>query len=430
MLDFRQAPPLSIPLRFMLTAPLFGIAGASLLLWAGADALHSRWQPVTFATLHCFTAGFMMQAMVGALWQVMPVVGGVVIARPMLVATVSHGGLTAGATLLVLGMLGASFSSPSMVTVGAALMTVSIAVFVAASLPGLLRSGLRGESARLLALALVGLGGTAVAGLVLARSLFGGQPYDDVLGLIDLHATWAFAGWGLPLAAAVALQFVPMFYMTANYPKLADVYLAALALVLLLSLCAMFFAISWLKLAGLAIASLGALGFAGVTLWRFARRRRPRSDATSTGWQLAMASVIGSVVLLAARTLPIDAPSASAVELAFGALMVLGVFVTLIGAMLMRILPFLASLHLAAEGGGWRLDRAPGDRSQRAQVWLQAIAALAVALAAALPGLARWAAALLLASQLLLARNILGYAWALRCAKRKLSVDADRRTVS
>ena len=420
MLDFRQAPPLSIPLRFMLTAPLFGIAGASLLLWSGADALHSRWQPATFASLHCFTAGFMMQAMIGALWQVMPVVAGVVIVRPALVAALSHVGLTVGATLLVAGMLGTTFSSPVMVTAGAALMTASIAIFIGASLPGLVRSGLRAESARLLALALVGLGGTAVAGLVLARSLFGGQPLDDIAGLIDLHATWAFAGWALPLVAAVALQFVPMFYMTTSYPRLADVYLGALGLALLLSLCAMFFEISWMRLAGAGVACLGAIGFAAVTLWRFARRRRPKRDATSIGWQLAMTAVLGSVVLLVVRVLVAETPFSSTMELAFGALAVLGVFVTLIGAMLMRILPFLASLHLAAGGGGWRLDHAPGDRAQRVQVWLQAIAAVTMASAAALPELARWAAALLLASQLLLARNTWGYAWALRRAQRKL----------
>lgn len=420
MLDFRQAPPLSIPLRFMLTAPLFGVAGASLLLWSGADALHSRWQPATFASLHCFTAGFMMQAMLGALWQVMPVVAGVVIVRPSLVAALSHVGLTGGAMLLVLGMMGATFSSPVMVTAGAVVMTASIAIFIAASLPALARSGLQAESARLLALALVGLGGTAVAGLVLARALFGGQPFDDIAGLIDLHATWAFAGWALPLVAAVALQFVPMFYMTGNYPRFADIYLVTLILALLLSVCAVIFANSWLRLAGAAIASLGAVGFAGVTLWRFARRRRPKRDATSIGWQLAMTSILGSVVLLAARLLATETPFASPLELAFGALAVLGVFVTLIGAMLMRILPFLASLHLAAGGGGWRLDHAPGDRAQRAQVWLQAIAAVAMALAAALPELARWAAALLLASQLLLTRNIWGYAFALGRAQRKL----------
>ena len=420
MLDFRQAPPLSIPLRFMLTAPVFGVAGSALLLWAGADALRSRWQPVTFAALHCFTAGFMLQAMIGALWQVMPVVGGVVIARQGLVAAVSHAGLSAGAALLVLGMLGASFSSPAMVTVGAALMTASIAIFVAASLPGLVRSGPRRESARLLALALVGLGGTAVAGLALARSIFGGEPLDDIAGLIDLHAIWAFAGWGLPLVAAVALQFVPMFYMTGDYPRLADAYLVALGLALLLSLFAIFFASSWMRLIGAAIAAVGAVVFASTTLWRFARRRRPRRDATSTGWQLAMASVLASEALLIVRVLAARTSLASSLELAFGALAVLGVFVTLIGAMLMRILPFLASLHLASGGGGWRLDRAPSERAQRAQVWLQAIAAVAIATAALLPELARWAAVLLLASQLALARNVWGYAWALRRAQRKL----------
>ena len=126
--------------------------------------------------------------------------------------------------------------------------------------------------------------------------------------------------------------------------------------------------------------------------------------------------------MLGVRLLAPETRFASTLELAFGALLVLGVFVTLIGAMLMRILPFLASLHLAAAGGGWRLEGAPGERAQRAQVWLQAIAAVAIASAATFPELARLAAVLLLASQLLLACNIWGYAWALRRAQRKLLV--------
>ena len=418
MLDFRQAPPLSIPLRFMLTAPLFGIAGAALLFWAGADALQSRWHPVALAALHCFTAGFMLQAMIGALWQVMPVVGGVVIAYPAPVAGITHVGLTLGAVLLVQGMLGQFAASSTLLVVGAMLMGGAVAVLIAASLPGLVRTRLGAESARLLALALLGLAGTVAAGFMLAWILSGGESVGDVAILIDLHATWAFAGWGLPLVAAVALQFVPMFYMTPAYPRLANAYLVGLALALVLAGGA-YLDGSWAMRSGAVLAGLLACGFAAATLSRFAHRRRPRRDATLIGWQLAMISSLIAVALLVGSLVLSHAPPAQALELAFGAQAVLGVFVTLIGAMLLRILPFLASLHLAAAGGGWRLDRAPGERGQIVQVGLQWLAAAAVALAAFVPDLARLAAALLLASQLALARNVWGFAWALRRAMHK-----------
>jgi hypothetical protein len=42
-LSFEQAPPISVPFRFFLTAPLFGMAAGLLLLWQGPAALASRW---------------------------------------------------------------------------------------------------------------------------------------------------------------------------------------------------------------------------------------------------------------------------------------------------------------------------------------------------------------------------------------------------
>ena len=36
--DFEQTPPLSVPYRFFLTAPLFVVAAGLLLAWLGQDA--------------------------------------------------------------------------------------------------------------------------------------------------------------------------------------------------------------------------------------------------------------------------------------------------------------------------------------------------------------------------------------------------------
>ena len=43
-LSFEQAPPFSLPLRFFLTAPLFLLA-AAILIVLSPDALASRWTP-------------------------------------------------------------------------------------------------------------------------------------------------------------------------------------------------------------------------------------------------------------------------------------------------------------------------------------------------------------------------------------------------
>ena len=99
-LSFEQAPPLSVPFRFFLTAPLFGIAAGVLLLLQGEGMLASRWIPATLAATHLMVVGFMLQAMCGALLQFVPVAAGGNIWRPQLVAGLVHPLLIAAAGLL------------------------------------------------------------------------------------------------------------------------------------------------------------------------------------------------------------------------------------------------------------------------------------------------------------------------------------------
>ena len=86
---FEQAPPVSVPLRFLLTAPWFAVLAGALLAWAGPDALASRWTPALLGVTHLLTLGFMATAMVGALLQILPGAG-------LLAAS----GLTLGVSLL------------------------------------------------------------------------------------------------------------------------------------------------------------------------------------------------------------------------------------------------------------------------------------------------------------------------------------------
>ena len=55
LLSFEQSPPISAPLRFFLTAPLFGMLAGALLLWGGPDLLASRWTPGALALTHLIT---------------------------------------------------------------------------------------------------------------------------------------------------------------------------------------------------------------------------------------------------------------------------------------------------------------------------------------------------------------------------------------
>src|ERR1019366_10526318 len=113
-LSFEQAPPISVPYRFFLTAPLFGSVAGLILAWLGPAALESRWSPGALAMTHLIVVDFMLQAMCGSLLQFVAVVAGANIWRPRLVATLVHPLITAGAGVLSTALfLGAGGLFPS-----------------------------------------------------------------------------------------------------------------------------------------------------------------------------------------------------------------------------------------------------------------------------------------------------------------------------
>ena len=64
-----QAPPLHLPLRFFLTAPLFGVGAGLLLAWKGAELLLTPWSFPTVGLVQLSTLGFLTTVMLGALDQ-------------------------------------------------------------------------------------------------------------------------------------------------------------------------------------------------------------------------------------------------------------------------------------------------------------------------------------------------------------------------
>ena len=90
LLSYEQSPPLAAPFRFFLTAPCCGVLAGLLLIVYGEDALVMRWTPAALALTHAVTAGLMLQAMLGALIQILPVVVGVNLAAPGALARRVH----------------------------------------------------------------------------------------------------------------------------------------------------------------------------------------------------------------------------------------------------------------------------------------------------------------------------------------------------
>jgi hypothetical protein len=406
-LSFEQSPPLSVPLRFFLTAPLFGIAAGLLLAWGHADIFASRWTPAALATVHLTTVGFMLQIMTGALFQFMPAAVGANLpwARPA--ARLIHATLGLGGLALVTGFL---LGAPLPLEAGALGVGLGMLVLVALGLTALARRSALGPTVPALRLALAGLAAAIVAGATLALVRAGYAPVSAAV-LSPRHVGWALGGWGLGLLAAVAWQVVPMFQLTPPYrPALARAYTWVLAAVLVAGAAPVFGAAALLY----GLAALAA-AFAIHTLLLQARRRRARTDATFRFWQLAMVALLAAVP---AAVLGVELAQESLVQLA-GILLLVGVFPAVMMGMLYKIVPFVIWLNLKN-----RVRHAPQmpkiipEAIQARHVQLHLAALLALLPAPWLPVLAVPGGLLLAASNLWLLRALVG---ALRCHRESMA---------
>lgn len=349
LLSFDQAPPISAPLRFFLTAPLFAIAAGVLLLWSGPDLFASRWTPAALALTHLITVGFMLQVMLGAMQQLLPVMAGANIARPLLVARVVHAAITVGGVLLVAAFL--TFK-PFLFGCAVAFLATGVMTFVIAAACALYGVPTTSPIIRGLRLGLVGLCVTVSIGLLNAVSL-GWSLGVPLAKLANVHLGWGFVAWGCAMLGAVGFVAVPMFQQTPNYPGWfgRGFAVSALAVVALWTVAEL---TGWERSA--LVLSMGvvlvAATFAWTTLNLQRMSKRPKLDAVQLLWRVAMVSalVACSLWMLARGFAPLA--QWQGWPLLFGTLLLFGGFMSVIVGMLYKIVPFLVWLHLQNRGRG------------------------------------------------------------------------------
>jgi len=378
-LNYGAMPSIWVPLPFLLTAPCFVFAAAVLLMWHGEAALGSRWTPLTLAMTHLMTLGFLTMTIVGALFQILPVVAGTAIALAGPVAALAWGGLAAGTVLLssALGLgLGAGAYVAAAAMLGLAGLLVLAAVGAAVShrvAPAAqpLLAGVR--------LAISGLAVTMGLGAALALYL-AGLGTLDVLLFTDVHASWGLLGWIVALTAAVSFQVIPMFQGTPVYPRVLEHGLPALLFLLLLawSAAAMLEAPAVQLVAEIGVGAL-LLKYAATTVLFFYRRKR-KADVGTCYWSLAMACLALAVLV---HFLPLEHDQRA---LLTGLLVIAGFGMSAVNGMLYKIVPFLVWYHLQCAP---RAGRVPGvksivDEARALRQWRWHVVALGLLLAAPL----------------------------------------------
>lgn len=344
-LSFGGNPPLSLPLRYFLSAPLFAALAAALLAWQGETALLTRWSPQTLAITHLMVLGCLSMTMIGALLQMLPVVAGIEVPRVHPVGAVVHVCLCVGTLALA-----AAFwhGSPPLFRIAMALLLAGLMLFVGACTVAMWQYHLPGSGAVVagIRLALASLVLTMILGGMLASAFaWPGMVRVAAQRLTDLHAMWGMLGWVGLLVVAIAFQVVPMFMLTEPYPKFLT---GAYATWMFILLVAASLSSTWtgpgvaLHLACLVLLAAGYALFGATTLYLLARRKRPRADPTTLFWRTAMASLLAALVVW---LWPADA-SSGARPLAVGVLLIAGFALSAICGMLYKIIPFLTWYHL------------------------------------------------------------------------------------
>lgn len=427
LLSFEKAPPFAAPLRFFLSGPLFAAAAGLLLLVEGEGIFASRWMPGALAATHLITIGFMLQIMLGALIQILPVVAGANLAQPLRVARIVHVGLVAGVLALAGGFL---LGRPALLLTAAGVLGTTAASFLAAAGTALFRVPSTSPTIRGLKLALVGLAGVVGLGALLALALANGWSLP-LPALTDLHAGWGLGAWAGILLAAIAYIVVPMFQLTPGYPASSGWRFPSLVIALLASWSlALAAGIGWLaQICQLAVALLGA-SFAAQTLRLQGQRRRARADATYRYWQFGLAAVVLALAMLSTAALRPGIAEAAAWTPVFGILLLVGGFMSFIIGMLYKIVPFLGWTHLQNSGlakvPAPSMNKLLSDREAERQMLAHAAACLLLVAAALWPAaLARPAGLAFAIANAWLFWNLLSavrrYRWHLRDIEKRLA---------
>jgi hypothetical protein len=349
-LSFDQAPPILVPFRFFLTAPWFGVLAAALFLWYGPALFDSRWLPEVLAVTHLITLGFLGMVMAGALMQMLPVVAGAPVQRPVLIARLVHGLLLPGILFLVVGFL---TRAPWSMRIAMPLLAAGFGIFVAAVAVSLRRAKAGNPTASGMRLAVAALAVTAVLGLVLATNYGWGWWIGNRVRMTNLHLTWGLLGWIGLLVTGVAYQVVPMFQLTPSYPRLVTRWLARALFALLVMWSATLLLPDRLQgaagFAGSLLVSAGYAVFAAATLLLQRQRRRRQSDVTLLLWRFAMICLALSLAAWVAGLFLPELTGRPAYAFLLGFLMIAGFSVGVVNGMLYKIVPFLIWFHLQSQ---------------------------------------------------------------------------------
>ncbi|MGF1714046.1 hypothetical protein L4D08_03960 [Photobacterium chitinilyticum] len=338
-LNFDEIPRLDVPLRFYLTAPFFAVVVSLLLIWQGDYIWLGRWMPASLAITHLVAIGMMAMIMIGSLFQIMPVLCGAPIKIPPLPLILMQAGLIFGTLALSAGFFGWPTFGGSFL-----LLALSLGYFIVSLLRVLIFKAAGQQTRMPIMLAAIALGFVLLAGLLLlAGYLWGYYPVPGK-NLTHLHAGTGIFGWVLLLIMAVSFQVIPMFHVTPEFPRYWRIALPVMLVIGLVSIVVATLVQVSFYFSSALIAGVGIL-YSIIGLSRLRARKRKLPDVVVSYWQWAYSCLIlGCLLMIAMPIIPL--PQQGKAEVFIALTIGMGFVLGVIQGMLLKIVPFLISLHL------------------------------------------------------------------------------------
>ena len=326
-LSLDQAPPYFVPNLFFLSGLSYMTVASIFAIFMPFGEIASRLHPSSLALIHIFTLGVFANIMMGASFQMLPVVAG---ARYPVVVTLSllvYAFFQVGTISLIVAFL----TFEALLFQSAALfLALGVFIFTASTIFALRTSSYKESSNNGIRTANIAFLVTLMLALFLIASLLGVD--FDTMRLLSLHSSFGAFGWIFLLILSVSFWVIPMFYVTSPYPKYCKKIILPLSVVLLI-----FNAIYLL--------SLPLVAFGLSTLRRVRDRKRKLKDGVVYFWTFGMLSLLVFSLLLGLSYF-FDGEFYYYFGLFFGCGFVLSVML----GMLLKIVPFLTWFHLSYLG--------------------------------------------------------------------------------
>ena len=336
-----QAPEISAPLRFFLTAPIFGIIAGLLIFFSDALTLSSRYSMDSIVVTHAITIGFLGFVMLGALTQMLPVLAGVSVPKVEIVSKISHTALVLGTLAMIFGLLN---SVKILIFSASLLLGIGFLVMIVSMLIALKKVVNITASVRAIITSLVFAFVIVLMGMHLLASYGTGKFSSLHMLFANVHSVWAIFGFTGILIIGVSFHILPMFYVAPRFKKFCKkrvVWLITIGLFLWLTLNIFEF---YPVLAKVWVANF-FWAFV-TTVWiKLNKRRRPISDVTVYYWRTAAIFMTIGTFSWAINDFYNDEYVAMVSILIGG-----GFLLSIMIGMLYKIVPFLVWFHLNSMG--------------------------------------------------------------------------------